>query len=126
MTTNELTKIWAKISGLFARKTEVAGKADRRRVVDNSQDASVVLSADTYNQLGTTDAPVVTLPASYTAADEFLYSFTCATDACVVTLPQGVVLADCCDDFSEVGAGVWFQVSIMDGVAAYLCVIPQN
>lgn len=106
--------------------TALQSKADRRRVVDNSQDASVVLAADTYNQLGTTDAPVVTLPASYTAADEFLYSFTCATDACVVTLPQGVVLADCCDDFSEVGAGVWFQVSIMDGVAAYLCVTPNN
>lgn len=106
--------------------TALQSKADRRRVVDNSQDASVVLAADTYNQLGTTDAPVVSLPASYTAADEFLYCFTCATDACVVTLPQGVVLADCCDDFSEVAAGVWFQVSIMDGVAAYLCVIPQN
>lgn len=106
--------------------TALQSKADRRRVVDNSQDASVVLGADTYNQLGTTDAPVVTLPASYTAADEFLYSFTCASDACVVTLPQGVVLADCCDDFSEVAAGVWFQVSIMDDVAAYLCVTPQN
>lgn len=106
--------------------TALQGKADRRRVVDNSQDASVELAADTYNQLGTTDAPVVMLPASYTAADEFLYSFTCATDACVVTLPQGVVLADCCDDFSEVAAGVWFQVSIMDDVAAYLCVTPQN
>lgn len=106
--------------------TALQGKADRRRVVDNSQDASVVLAADTYNQLGTTDAPMVMLPASYTEADEFLYSFTCATDACVVTLPQGVVLADGCDDFSEVAAGVWFQVSIMDGVAAYLCVTPQN
>ena len=100
---------------------------DRRHLyVDNSADASVELSVATYNDLGTTDAPVVSLPASYTAADEFLYSFTCATDACVVTLPQGVVLADCCDDFSEVGAGVWFQVSIMDGVAAYLCVTPNN
>lgn len=106
--------------------TALQSKADRRRVVDNSQDASVVLAADTYNQLGTTDAPVVSLPASYTAADEFLYSFTCATDACVVTLPEDVVLADCCDDFSEVAAGVWFQVSIMDGVAAYLCVTPNN
>jgi hypothetical protein len=106
--------------------TALQGKADRRRVVDNSQDASVVLADDTYNQLGTTDAPTVVLPASYTAADEFLYSFTCATDACVVTLPAGVVLADCCDDFSEVAAGVWFQVSIMDGVAAYLCVTPNN
>ena len=98
----------------------------KRRVVDNSADASVELSVATYNDLGTTDSPVVTLPASYTAADEFLYCFTCASDACVVTLPQGVVLADCCDDFSEVAAGVWFQVSIMDGVAAYLCVTPQN
>lgn len=112
-----------KSGGVF---TALQSKADRRRVVDNSQDASVVLAADTYNQLGTTDAPVVVLPASYTAADEFLYSFTCATDACVVTLPKGVVLADCCDGFSEVAAGVWFQVSIMDGVAAYLCVTPQN
>lgn len=111
---------------MYGLEYKTSGKADRRRVVDNSQDASVVLAADTYNQLGTTDAPVVTLPASYTAADEFLYSFTCATDACVVTLPQGVVLADGCDDFGEVAAGVWFQVSIMDGVAAYLCVTPQN
>lgn len=112
-----------KSGGVF---TALQGKADRRRVVDNSQDASVELAADTYNQLGTTDAPVVSLPANYTAADEFLYSFTCASDACVVTLPQGVVLADCCDGFSEVAAGVWFQVSIMDDVAAYLCVTPQN
>lgn len=126
MTVNEPRKIWAKISGLFARKTELADKADRRVVVDNSQDASVELSVGTYNNLGTTDAPVVTLPSGASAADEFLYRFTCATDACVVTLPSGVTLADGCDDFSEVAAGVVFQVSIMDGVAAYLCVTPEN
>lgn len=106
--------------------TALASKANKRRVVDASGADFVELQADAYEKLGTTDAPSVVLPASYTAADEFLYSFTCATDACVVTLPQGVVLADCCDDFSEVAAGVWFQVSIMDGVAAYLCVTPQN
>ena len=32
MTTNELTKIWGKISGLFARKTELTNKADKAAI----------------------------------------------------------------------------------------------
>lgn len=84
------------------------------------------LTADTYLELGTTDTVAPTLPATYTDADEFIFSFTCDTAACSVTLPTGVVLADNCDNFSEVAAGVFFQVSIMDDVAAYLCVTPTT
>lgn len=84
------------------------------------------LTADTYLELGTTDTVAPTLPATYTDADEFIFSFTCDTAACTVTLPTGVTLADNCDNFSEVAAGVFFQVSIMDDVAAYLCVTPTT
>ena len=84
------------------------------------------LTADTYLELGTTDTVAPTLPATYTDADEFIFSFTCDTSACSVTLPTGVELADNCDNFSEVAAGVFFQVSIMNDVAAYLCVTPTT
>lgn len=84
------------------------------------------LTADTYLELGTTDTVAPTLPATYSDADEFIFSFTCDTSACSVILPTGVVLADNCDNFSEVAAGVFFQVSIMNDVAAYLCVTPTT
>ena len=72
------------------------------------------------------DTITMNLPSSYTAADEFILCFTCHSSSCTVNLPTGVVLADNCDNFSEVAAGVFFQVSIMHDVAAYLCVTPTT
>lgn len=106
--------------------TAVATKADKRTYVDNSADASVELSATTYNDLGTLSSwKTITLPASYDRADEFIFRFTCNDASLTPTLPSGVTLADNFD-FSEMAVGVVFQVSICDGIAAYLCLTPQN
>jgi hypothetical protein len=104
----------------------VATKADKRTYVDNSADASVELSVATYNDLGTlaTWKPV-TLPAAYNRGDEFVFRFECGDADLSPVLPSGVVLADGFD-FSEMAVGVTYQVSIMDGVAAYLCITPNS
>ena len=99
---------------------------DRRHLyVDNSADASVELSVATYNDLGTLSAwKPVTLPAAYNRGDEFIFRFVCGDADLSPVLPQGVVLADGFD-FSEIAAGVVYQVSIMDDVAAYLVLTPN-
>lgn len=69
-----------------------------------------------------TEAQVTVYVPDYTAADEFVFSFTCASDNCVLTLPSGVQMADGFDFSADRKAGVKFQVSIMDGIAGYLVV----
>ena len=94
--------------------------------VDNSSDASVELSVDTYNDLGTLSSwKTITLPSTYDRADEFMFRFTCNDASLELTLPNGVVLADNFD-WSEMDVGVVFQVSIFDGEAAYLCLTPNS
>ena len=106
--------------------TAVATKADKRTYVDNSADASVELSVTTYNDLGTLSAwKTITLPASYDRADEFVFRFVCGDASLTPTLPQGVVMADNFE-WSEMAVGVVFQVSIVDGIAAYLCLTPST
>lgn len=83
------------------------------------------LTATTYVDLGTTDTIAPTLPASPSRADEFVFTFTCQSAAPNITLPQGVALADGFD-WSEADAGVQFQVSIQDGIAAYLVLTPNS
>jgi hypothetical protein len=97
-----------------------------RLYVDNSADASVELSVATYNDLGTlaTWKPV-TLPASYDRADEFVFRFVCNDASLTPTLPTGVVMADNFE-WSEMAVGVVFQVSIVDGIAAYLVLTPNS
>lgn len=58
----------------------------------------------------------------YDAADEFVFSFTCASDNCVLTLPAGVAMADGFDFSADRKAGAKFQISIQDGIAGYLIV----
>ena len=82
------------------------------------------LTATTYVDLGTTDTIAPTLPASPSRADEFVFTFTCVSASPNITLPQGVALADGFD-WSEADAGVQFQVSIQDGIAAYLVLTPN-
>lgn len=116
----------ADIADLAAVAAAVATKADKRSYVDNSADASVELSVSTYNDLGTLSTwKPVTLPASYNRADEFVFRFECGDADLSPALPSGVVLADGFD-FSEMAVGVVFQVSIMDGIAAYLVLSPNN
>lgn len=106
--------------------TAVATKADKRTYVDNSADASVQLAVTTYNDLGTLSAwKTITLPANYDRADEFIFRFTCNDASLTPTLPQGVVMADNFE-WSEMAVGVVFQVSIVDGIAAYLCLTPNS
>ena len=62
---------------------------------------------------------------NYTEADEFLFSFT-SSSSTTLTLPEGVLLADKFDFSTDKGAGVKFQVSIKDGMAAYLCLTPPS
>lgn len=110
----------------YATTSEVATKADKRTYVDNSADAIVELSTATYNDLGTlTTWKPVTLPAAYNRGDEFVFRFECGDASLSPALPAGVVLADGFD-FSEMTVGVTYQVSIMDGVAAYLCITPNS
>lgn len=114
----------------YATTSQVAAadatKADKRTYVDNSADASVELSVATYNDLGTLSAwKPVTLPAAYNRGDEFIFRFECGAADLSPVLPAGVVLADGFD-FSEMAVGVTYQVSIMDGVAAYLCITPNS
>lgn len=82
------------------------------------------LTTDTYVDLGTTDTIAPTLPASPSRADEFVFTFTCVSASPNITLPSGVSLADGFD-WSEADAGVKFQVSICDGIAAYLVITPN-
>ena len=96
-------------------------KANKRTVVTTGS----ALAADTYLELGTTDAPAPTLPATYTDADEFLFSFTCSTASCSLTLPVGVELGSELDFSADVAAGRKFQVSIMDGIALYTYIDPS-
>lgn len=106
--------------------TAVATKADKRTYVDNSADASVQLAVTTYNDLGTLSTwKTITLPASYDRADEFVFRFTCNDASLTPTLPQGVVMADNFE-WSEMAVGVVYQVSIVDGIAAYLCLTPNS
>ena len=98
----------------------------RRTYVDNSADASVQLAVTTYNDLGTLSAwKTITLPASYDRADEFVFRFVCGDASLTPTLPQGLVMADNFE-WSEMAVGVVYQVSICDGIAAYLVLTPQN
>lgn len=83
------------------------------------------LGRDTYLDLGTVDTLSPTLPSSVSRTDEFLFTFTVGSSWSSITLPSGVVMADGFD-WSEADAGVTFQVSIQDGVCAYLCVTPTN
>jgi len=107
----------------FYLKSEATPK---RLYVDNSADASVQLAVTTYNDLGTLSTwKTITLPATYDRADEFVFRFTCNDASLTPTLPQGVVMADNFE-WSEMAVGVVFQVSICDGIAAYLCLTPQN
>ena len=105
----------------------LAVMSDVRRVyVNNSADASVELSVTTYNDLGTLSAwKTITLPASYDRADEFVFRFVCNDASLTPTLPSGVVMADNFE-WSEMAVGVVFQVSICDGIAAYLVLTPNS
>lgn len=106
--------------------TMFAEKQDIRTYVDNSADASVQLAVTTYNDLGTLSSwKTITLPASYDRADEFVFRFVCNDASLTPTLPSGVVMADNFE-WSEMAVGVVYQVSIVDGVAAYLVLTPQN
>lgn len=110
----------------YATTSEVATKADKRTYVDNSADASVELNVATYNDLGSLSAwKPVALPAAYNRGDEFVFRFECGDADLSPVLPSGVVMADNFD-FSEMAVGVTYQVSIMDGVAAYLCITPNS
>lgn len=107
----------------FYLKSEATPK---RLYVDNSADASVELSVTTYNDLGTLSSwKTITLPAAYDRADEFVFRFVCGDASLTPTLPSGVTLADNFD-FSEMAVGVVYQVSIVDGIAAYLCLTPNS
>lgn len=102
------------------------GNIALRSYIDNSGEASVELSFNQYLDLGTlTTWPTLTLPASYDRGDEFVFRFVCGTASLSPVFPAGVVLADGFD-FSEIALGVVYQVSIMDDVAAYLCVTPNS
>lgn len=102
--------------------------------VDDQMDAEVSgavitsqeLAANIYLLYLRTDAVAPTLPANYDEADEFVFSFTCATDSCVLTLPSGVQMADGFDFEGDRKAGAKFQVSIQDGMAGYLCLTNNN
>ena len=98
---------------------------DKGGINPNNVYANPTLGVNTYNLLGTTDAPAPTLP-TYDAADEFVFSFTCSTDACVLTLPNGVAWADGFDFESDRKAGAKVQVSIQDSIAGYLMVSPTT
>ena len=98
----------------------VPAKARVREIVSTS-----ALAPDTYNDLGVVNSVSVTLPSSASRTDEFLFTFEVGSSWGSVTLPQGVKLADGFD-WSEADEGVVFQVSIMDGVCAYLVVSPTN
>lgn len=111
---------------VVAPKLLVDNFEKRHLYVDNSSDASVELATNTYNDLGTlTTWKPVTLPAAYNRGDEFVFRFECGDASLTPTLPSGVVMADNFD-FSEMAVGVVYQVSIMDGVAAYLCITPNS
>lgn len=77
------------------------------------------LSADNYVEFGQTDAVAPVLPDSFTAADEFLFTFICASDNCTLTLPSGVEYGNGLDFDSDKKAGRKFQVSICDGITLY-------
>lgn len=94
--------------------------------VTNATVTAQALAADIYLRYLRTDAVAPTLPSVVDAADEFVFAFTCATDACVLTLPSGVQMADGFDFESDRKAGAKFQVSIMDGIAGYLCLTDNN
>lgn len=98
----------------------VPAKAREREIV-----SSTALAPDTYNDLGVVNSVAVTLPSSASRTDEFLFTFEVGSSWGSVTLPSGVVMADGFD-WSEADTGVVFQVSIQDGVCAYLCVTPTN
>lgn len=99
----------------------LATKQDIRTLVTTGS----ALTTDTYVDLGTTDTIAPTLPASPSRADEFVFTFTCVSASPNITLPQGVALADGFD-WSEADAGVQFQVSIQDNIAAYLTITPNT
>ena len=84
------------------------------------------LSADNYVDYGQTDAVAPVLPGNFTAADEFVFSFTCLSDNCELTLPKGVAWADGFDFEADRKAGAKVQVSIQDGMAGYLMVSPTT
>ena len=113
-------------SGAAAGATAVqpaalASKQDKRTLVTTGS----ALTATTYVDLGTTDTIAPTLPASPSRTDEFVFTFTCVSASPNITLPQGVALADGFD-WSEADTGVQFQVSIQDGIAAYLVLTPNT
>lgn len=95
--------------------------------VASSQATKIRLSADAYVDLGIVNSVnlVGSLPSDLTRTDEFLFTFTVGSSWSSITLPSGVVMADGFD-WSEAAEGVVFQVSIMDGVCAYLCVTPNS
>lgn len=109
----------------FYLKSEAQAK--RTLVDDTDTSGTVTLSVNGYHDLGERSAVAVDLPSTYTRTDEFLFTFECSSswNNGTITLPQGVKLADGFD-WSEAAEGVVFQVSIQDGVCAYLVVSPTN
>lgn len=90
-------------------------KAPRRVVTDDTE-----LGAGTYNVLGVTDTPSVTLPDVVSDADEFVFAFECRTSACRLTLPSGVELVGGMDFEADALDGRRFEVTIRSGMARYV------
>ena len=95
-------------------------------IYQNSVTHNPSLTTTNYVKLGITDSVSPTIAnVDYTEADEFIFTFTCESASPTITLPQDVALADGFD-WSEADAGVQFQVSIQDGIAAYLVLTPNT
>lgn len=116
----------AMLSALKSAFIDLAIEEKMDAEVSGAVITSQELAANIYLRYLRTDAVAPTLPANYDAADEFVFTFTCATDNCVLTLPNGVAMADGFDFASDRKAGAKFQVSIQDGIAGYLMVSPTT
>lgn len=112
----------AMLSALDAAFTDFKVEDQMSANVSGAVITSQELAANIYLLYLRTDAVAPTLPTNYDAADEFVFSFTCASDNCVLTLPAGVAMADGFDFSADRKAGAKFQVSIQDGIAGYLMV----
>ncbi|MBQ9391955.1 MAG: collagen-like protein [Lachnospiraceae bacterium] len=91
----------------------------------NGSDITQELAAGVYYKFGTVSSLTITLPDNV-AANEFIFSFTCASSNTTLTLPPTVKWGGELDFESDRDEGVLFQVSIMDNIALYTLVKPDS
>lgn len=120
MKVEELQKVWAKISNIFARKTEVYTRTDSdsrylvaEMAIATTGNVEQELTANVFYKFGECDSLTLTLAEAAAGLAIYAGKFTAGSNGCTLVLPEGVELGA---NVADIEAGKTYEFSIMDNV----------